>query len=111
MENDYQELAFKYAVEKVNADRSILPRSTLVAQIEKISPFDSFHASKRGKFLLIETYIWTKIKGIGFSHKVCSLCEKEHKVIKGIGFSHKVCLHKVIKGIGFSHKVCSLNFK
>lgn len=45
--NDHQELAFKHAVDKINADRFILPRSKLVAQIEKISPFDSFHASKR----------------------------------------------------------------
>ncbi|XP_055852888.1 glutamate receptor ionotropic, kainate 2 [Episyrphus balteatus] len=45
--DDNQELAFKQAVEHINADRLILPRSKLVAQIERISPFDSFHASKR----------------------------------------------------------------
>lgn len=43
-----QEIAFKYAVERINADRTILPRSKLSAQIERISPLDSFHASKRG---------------------------------------------------------------
>lgn len=47
--DDHQELAFRQAVERINADRSILPRSKLVAQIERISPFDSFHAGKRGK--------------------------------------------------------------
>lgn len=46
--DDKQEIAFRYAVEKINSDRSILPRSKLSAQIEKISPQDSFHASKRG---------------------------------------------------------------
>lgn len=46
--DDKQEIAFRNAVEKINADRSILPRSKLSAQIEKISPQDSFHASKRG---------------------------------------------------------------
>ncbi|TDG50512.1 hypothetical protein AWZ03_003101 [Drosophila navojoa] len=45
--DDHQELAFRQAVERINADRSILPRSKLVAQIERISPFDSFHAGKR----------------------------------------------------------------
>lgn len=50
--DDNQEIAFRYAVEKINADRSILPRSRLSAQIEKISPQDSFHASKRVCHLL-----------------------------------------------------------
>ncbi|XP_055382987.1 glutamate receptor ionotropic, kainate 2 [Condylostylus longicornis] len=43
----YQELAFKHAVEKVNSDRFLLPRSKLVAQVETVSPYDSFHASKK----------------------------------------------------------------
>ncbi|XP_073988845.1 kainate-type ionotropic glutamate receptor subunit 1D isoform X1 [Rhodnius prolixus] len=50
--DDKQEIAFKYAVERINADRAILPRSRLSAQIEKISPQDSFHASKRVCHLL-----------------------------------------------------------
>jgi glutamate receptor, ionotropic, invertebrate len=48
-EDDRQEVAFKYAVDRINADRSVLPRSRLTAQIERISPQDSFHASKRGQ--------------------------------------------------------------
>lgn len=47
--DDKQEIAFRYAVEKINSDRSILPRSKLSAQIEKIPPQDSFHASKKGE--------------------------------------------------------------
>ncbi|XP_024216292.1 glutamate receptor ionotropic, kainate 2 isoform X2 [Halyomorpha halys] len=50
--DDKQELAFKYAVERINEDRMMLPRSRLSAQIEKISPLDSFHASKRVCHLL-----------------------------------------------------------
>ncbi|KAL0275564.1 UNVERIFIED_CONTAM: hypothetical protein PYX00_003378 [Menopon gallinae] len=50
--DDNQEVAFRYAVEKINADRTILPRSRLSAQIEKVSPQDSFHASKRVCHLL-----------------------------------------------------------
>lgn len=48
--DDKQEVAFRYAVERINSDRAILPRSKLLAQIEKISPQDSFHASKRGLY-------------------------------------------------------------
>lgn len=48
-DDDHQEIAFRYAVEKINSDRTILPRSKLLAQIERISPQDSFLASKRGE--------------------------------------------------------------
>jgi hypothetical protein len=44
-----QEVAFRYAVDRVNSNRKILPDSSLSAQLEKIPPQDSFHASKRGK--------------------------------------------------------------
>ena len=45
-----QEVAFRYAVERINSNRKILPKSLLSAQIEKIPPQDSFHASTRGMF-------------------------------------------------------------
>ncbi|EAT46289.1 AAEL002500-PA [Aedes aegypti] len=51
-DDDHQEIAFRYAVEKINSDRTILPRSKLSAQIERISPQDSFLASKRVCHLL-----------------------------------------------------------
>ncbi|EGI61386.1 Glutamate receptor, ionotropic kainate 1 [Acromyrmex echinatior] len=45
--DDKQEVAFRYAAEKINANRDILPKSRLSAQVEVIQPQDSFHASKR----------------------------------------------------------------
>ncbi|XP_055588383.1 glutamate receptor ionotropic, kainate 1-like [Uranotaenia lowii] len=51
-DDDHQEIAFRYAVEKINSDKTILPRSKLLAQIERISPQDSFLASKRVCHLL-----------------------------------------------------------
>ena len=56
MSESKQEVAFRYAVERVNANRKILPKSLLSAQIEKIPPQDSFHASKRGKKRLTLPY-------------------------------------------------------
>lgn len=47
--DDKQEVAFRYAAEKINANRDILPKSRLSAQVEVIQPQDSFHASKRGE--------------------------------------------------------------
>lgn len=43
-----QENVFKHAIHDVNANHHILSRSNLSGQIEKVSPQDSFHASKRG---------------------------------------------------------------
>lgn len=43
------ELAFKYAVHKINRDRVILPKTTLVYDIQYVPKEDSFHATKKGK--------------------------------------------------------------
>lgn len=66
-----QELAFRYAVEKINLDKTVLPRSKLSAQIERVPSEDSFHASKRGYYLVnfmcsifISFYYYWKFYGI-----------------------------------------------
>ncbi|KAF6208028.1 hypothetical protein GE061_016477 [Apolygus lucorum] len=41
------ELAFKYAVYRINKDKNLLPKSTLVYDIQYVSKDDSFHASKK----------------------------------------------------------------
>lgn len=46
--DDVLEMAFKSAVDKINAERKILPRNSLMAQIERIKKGDSFQASKKG---------------------------------------------------------------
>ncbi|GFT15003.1 uncharacterized protein TNCV_4315901 [Trichonephila clavipes] len=48
-EDDEQELAFRIAVDRINADTSVLPRSRLVALVEKVGVDDSFRATKKGK--------------------------------------------------------------
>ena len=47
-DDESQEVAFINAVNRINANRNILPKSHLVAQVEKITKDDSFEASKRG---------------------------------------------------------------
>lgn len=42
------ELAFKYAVYKINKDKILLPRTTLVYDFQYVPMGDSFHASKKG---------------------------------------------------------------
>ncbi|XP_071050374.1 glutamate receptor ionotropic, kainate 2-like isoform X13 [Onthophagus taurus] len=41
------ELAFKYAVYKINKDKNLLPRTSLVYDIQYVPRDDSFHASKK----------------------------------------------------------------
>jgi hypothetical protein len=62
MSESKQEVAFRYAVERVNANRNVLPNSLLSAQIEKIPPQDSFHASKRGTNLILIKFISVEIQ-------------------------------------------------
>lgn len=45
-------MAFKYAVYKINKDKIILPKTTLVYDVQYVTKDDSFHASKKGKFYL-----------------------------------------------------------
>lgn len=42
------ELAFKYAVYKINRDKTILPYTSLQYDIRYVPKDDSFHASKKG---------------------------------------------------------------
>lgn len=73
--DDKQEVAFRYAVEKINANRDILPKSRLSAQIEQIKPQDSFHASKRGESASPSFQSATKrsffFERHGFSNEIC----------------------------------------
>jgi ionotropic glutamate receptor len=43
------ELAFKYAVYRINKDRMLLPNSTLVYDIQHVPRDDSFRAAKKGR--------------------------------------------------------------
>jgi hypothetical protein len=47
-EDELQEVAFRYAVDRINMDRVLLPKTTLVPIIERVATHDSFHTAKRG---------------------------------------------------------------
>lgn len=42
-----QEIAFKLAIKRINADRIILPNTKLIPKIEHVQKHDSFHADKK----------------------------------------------------------------
>ena len=48
MSDSDQEIAFRFAVDRVNSDRTVLPNTRLTAQIERIPHHDSFYAAKQG---------------------------------------------------------------
>lgn len=43
----FEETAFRHALERVNEDQNVLPRSRLSAHWERVPSNDSFHASKK----------------------------------------------------------------
>ena len=49
-----EEFMFRLAVNNINEDATILSRTKLVAQVNTIDYFDSFHANKRGSNFSIE---------------------------------------------------------
>lgn len=44
------ELAFKYAVYKINKEKVLLPNTTMVYDIQYVPKDDSFRTSKKGQF-------------------------------------------------------------
>lgn len=48
---DELEAAFRFAIERINDDPSMLPSSTLIAQVEHVSGHDSYQVSKHGECL------------------------------------------------------------
>ncbi|KAF7270719.1 hypothetical protein GWI33_016302 [Rhynchophorus ferrugineus] len=54
--NSSSELAFKYAVYKINKDREILPNTTLVYDIQYVPRDDSFRTSKKGGGFTLSIY-------------------------------------------------------
>ncbi|XP_054708737.1 glutamate receptor ionotropic, kainate 2-like isoform X2 [Uloborus diversus] len=44
--DDDREMAFRFAVDRINSDESLLPNARLAAKIERLKPQSSFHAAK-----------------------------------------------------------------
>ena len=44
-------MAFRFAIEKINDDATILPGVTLVAHVERVSVYNSVSLEKKGKHL------------------------------------------------------------
>lgn len=47
------ELAFKFAVNNINRNKTLMPNTTLTYDIQRINLFDGFEASRRGRKLHI----------------------------------------------------------
>lgn len=54
------ELAFKFAVNNINRNKTLMPNITLTYDIQRINPKDGFEASRRGHdriFVLFDCHI------------------------------------------------------
>lgn len=52
------ETAFKFAVEKINKDKKLLPKSTLIAKIFYVKEGGNFMATKLGMFIFVLFYTY-----------------------------------------------------
>ena len=70
-----EEVAFKFAVNNINRNRTLLPNTTLTYDIQRISAYDSFEASRKG-----ETFAGLKSRVVLMSHPMFSfnLCVFYH---------------------------------
>lgn len=48
-----EELAFKFALNTINRNRTLLPNTTLTYDIQRINIYDSFEASRKGIYLCV----------------------------------------------------------
>lgn len=46
--DSHYDLAFKFAVHKINKNQHILPKTTLIYDLQYVKADDSFHANKQG---------------------------------------------------------------
>lgn len=47
-----EELAFRFAVNTINRNRTLLPNTTLTYDTQRINLYDSFEASRKGNVLI-----------------------------------------------------------
>lgn len=47
-DEEEQELAFRFAIDRINADPSFLGESMLIAHVERVGKQDSFYAQRKG---------------------------------------------------------------
>lgn len=75
-----EELAFKFAVNNINRNRTLLPNTTLTYDIQRINIYDSFEASRKGEYPLVcltrfwlvpTTKSWTVKLSVSSSSSAC----------------------------------------
>lgn len=72
-----EELAFKFAVNNINRNRTLLPNTTLTYDIQRINIYDSFEASRKGEWPLLWFWLvqtsksWTVKLSVSSSSSAC----------------------------------------
>lgn len=54
-----EELAFKFALNTINRNRTLLPNTTLTYDIQRINIYDSFEASRKGECFVFYTFCFS----------------------------------------------------
>lgn len=66
-----EELAFKFALNTINRNRTLLPNTTLTYDIQRINIYDSFEASRKGIYVFV---IGKSTSGVGMLLAALSAC-------------------------------------
>lgn len=66
-----EELAFKFALNTINRNRTLLPNTTLTYDIQRINIYDSFEASRKGIYVFV---IVRSACGIGMPQAAVCVC-------------------------------------
>uniref|UniRef100_A0A8D2N2P4 Glutamate receptor n=1 Tax=Zonotrichia albicollis TaxID=44394 RepID=A0A8D2N2P4_ZONAL len=73
-----EELAFKFAVTNINRNRTLMPNTTLTYDIQRINLFDSFEASRRGKYLNYCVSYIPAFSSVSAVQSICNALEVPH---------------------------------
>ena len=64
-----EELAFKFALNTINRNRTLLPNTTLTYDIQRINIYDSFEASRKGIL-----HLWITASSVGMLTAAVCVC-------------------------------------
>lgn len=78
------ELAFKYAIFRINKDRTLLENTTLTYDIQYVPREDSFHASKKGLVWLFEFFQMINFDIFVFEKKTQIACLQMNRGVSAI---------------------------
>lgn len=103
-----QELVFRFAVDRINQDSSILSGSKLIAEVERINDkSDTFHADKKGN-----NYYWITFTSCQFNsiHQIPFISWSNQNKLLFYWWSNIAMIHDSFQCYQFYFKLKKIDF-